>query len=296
MIEKLTVSRVIFNICNYTFMALICIICVAPIWHVFMASISDPRALMGSSGILWKPVGNITFTGYGLVFRNNSIISGYLNTVLYVSSTTVIGTVLTLISGFVLSRQNMKLKGPFTLMIIFTMMFSGGLIPSYMINRSLGIVNTRLGVIIPGVINAFYIIIMKSAFEQLPASYEESAKLDGAGPVTIMVWILAPLVKATIAVVVMFIIVMQWNSWFQASIYLPRRRDFWPLQLIMREILVQNDTAKILQSSDVMRKADMTGNLVKYCVTIVGTLPILAAYPFAQKYFVKGVTLGGVKG
>jgi putative aldouronate transport system permease protein len=94
----------------------------------------------------------------------------------------------------------------------------------------------------------------------------------------------------------MFIVVQQWNSWFQASIYLPRRRDLWPLQLIMREILVQNDTGKILMASDAIKKADMTGNLVKYCVTIVGTLPILCSYPFAQKYFVKGVTLGGVKG
>jgi putative aldouronate transport system permease protein len=181
-------------------------------------------------------------------------------------------------------------------MVIFTMMFGGGLIPSYMINRALGLINTRWGVIIPGVINAFYIIIMKSAFEQLPTSFEESAKLDGAGPLIIMIRILTPLIKATIAVVIMFIVVQQWNSWFQASIYLTRQRNLWPLQLIMREILVQNDTAKVILASDTAKRADMVSNLVKYCVTIVGTLPILCAYPFAQKYFVKGVTLGGVKG
>jgi putative aldouronate transport system permease protein len=137
---------------------------------------------------------------------------------------------------------------------------------------------------------------MKSSFEQLPASYEESAKLDGASPMTVMFRILLPLVKATTAVVAMFIIVQQWNSWFPASIYLTKRRDLWPLQLIMREILVQNDTARILTASDAINKADMVSNLVKYCVTIVGTLPVLCVYPFAQKYFVKGVTLGGVKG
>lgn len=296
MVEKLTPSRAIFNVLNYLGMILLCVICIAPLWHVLMASISDPRSLMASSGLLWKPVGNATLRGYQLVFKNASILNGYANTLIYVVSTTVIGTVLTVMAGYVLSRQSLKLKTPLTLLVIFTMMFNGGLIPSYMINRALGLINSRLGVIIPGVINAFYIIIMKSAFEQLPSSFEESAKLDGAGPLTILVRILVPLVKATIAVVIMFIVVMQWNSWFQASIYLPKRRDLWPLQLIMREILVQNDTAKIVTASDAVSKSDMVGNLVKYCVTIVGTLPILCAYPFAQKYFVKGVTLGGVKG
>lgn len=296
MIEKRTPSRIIFCIVNYAFMILLCVICIAPIWHVAMASISNPRMLMGTSGILWRPAGSPTLQGYQLVFNNSFILKGYANTLLYVAVTTVVGSALTVIAGFVLSRPTLKLKTPLTLFVLFTMMFSGGLIPSYMINRSLGLVNTMLGVIIPGVINAFYIIIMKSAFEQLPDSFEESAKLDGAGPVTIMVRILVPLVKATIAVVIMFTIVMQWNSWFQASIYLPKRRDLWPLQLIMREILVQNDTGKILTSGDALSKADMVSNLVKYCVTIVGTLPILCAYPFAQKYFVKGVTLGGVKG
>lgn len=296
MIERTTKSRIVFNIFNYGLMIILCIICIAPIWHVLMASISDPRALMNTSGILWKPVGEITFRGYELVLKNKFILSGYINTFIYVGSSTLIGTCMTLIAGFVISRKNMKLKVPFTLLIIFTMMFSGGLIPSYMINRTLGLVDNRLGVIIPGVINAFYIIITKNAFEQLSDSYEESAKIDGAGPLKILIHILAPLIKSTVAVIVMFIVVQQWNSWYQASIYLPKRRDLWPLQLIMREILVQNDTAQVMTSSDALKKADMVGNLVKYCITIVGTLPILCAYPFAQKYFVKGVTLGGVKG
>jgi putative aldouronate transport system permease protein len=296
MLEKLTVSRALFNIGNYVFMVLLCAACIAPLWHVLMASVSNPRALMGAAGLLLKPAGEITMRGYGLVFKNQQIVSGYLNTLFYVAVTVALGTLLTLMGGFTLSRPSLKLKTPFTIIVIFTMMFSGGLIPSYIINRSLGLINSRLAVIIPGVINAFYIIIMKNAFEQLPASYEESAKLDGAGPLRVMWFILVPLIKATIAVIVMWIAVMQWNSWFQASIYLPRRRDYWPLQLVMKEILVQNDTTKILTGSDATRKADLVGNLVKYCVTIVGTLPILCAYPFAQKYFVRGVTLGGVKG
>lgn len=295
MLEKLTPSRVFFNILNYGFMALVCFVCIAPLWHVLMASFSEPRALMASSGILWQPTGSFTLGGYELVFKNRSIFTGYMNTLFYVAATTVLGTVLTTIAGFVISRKT-KLKTLFTLIIIFTMMFSGGLIPSFMVNLKLGLVNTQWAIIIPGVINAFYIIIMKSAFEQLPESFEESARLDGAGPVTIMFFILVPLIKATIAVVVMFIIVQQWNSWFPASIYLQKRRDLWPLQLYLREILVQNDVAKILSGTDAARAADLMGNLVKYATTIAATLPILCVYPFAQKYFVKGVTLGGVKG
>ncbi len=296
MIEKLNFSRIVFNIINYTFMIILCLLCLAPIWHVAMASISDPRELMASSGLLLKPLGKATLKGYELVFRNKEVLTGYINTIIYVVSTTIIGVAFTVIAGYVISREDLKLKVPITLFILFTMMFSGGLIPGYMVNRSLNLINTRAVMIIPGVINAFYIIMMKSAFEQLSNSYEESAKIDGAGPLTIMIKILVPLIKSTIAVIVMFNVVMQWNSWFPASIYLTKRRDLWPLQLFIREILVQNDMAKILSGSDANSMADLTSNLVKYCTVVVGTLPILCIYPFVQKYFVKGVTLGGVKG
>lgn len=295
MIEKTTASRAAFNVLNYAFMLCLCFVCVIPLWHVLMSSFSDPRALMANKGIVFLPLGKATADGYKLVFKNPSIFKGYVNTLIYVCSTTTLGTILTIIAGYALSRRT-KLKKTFTLIVIFTLMFSGGLIPSFIVNLKLGLVNNRLAVIIPGVINAFYIIIMKSSFDQLPESFEESARLDGARPVTILLHILMPLVKATIAVVGMFTIVQQWNSWFPASIYLQKRRDLWPLQLQMREILVQNDSRNILSGADAAKAANLTGNLVKYAVTIIATLPILLVYPFAQKYFVTGVTLGGVKG
>jgi putative aldouronate transport system permease protein len=295
MVEKLTVSRVIFNIFNYVFMLLVCLMCLAPLWHVLMASISNPRDLIASAELLWRPVGQPTLDGYSVVFKNPSILTGYANTIIYVVSTTVLGVVLTTTAGFVLSRKT-KLKQAMTIFIMFTMMFSGGLIPSFIVNLNLGLVGTRWAVIIPGVINAFYIIIMRTAFDQLPESYEESAKLDGASPLMILVRILVPLIKANIAVIVVFTVVMQWNSWFQASIYLQRRRDLWPLQLFMREVLVQNEADQILNSADAASAGDFVSNLVKYCVAIVGTLPVLVIYPFCQKYFVTGITLGGVKG
>lgn len=296
MVERLTPSRVVFNIFNYAFMCLVAFVCIMPLWHVVMASISNPRMLMASSGILFKPAGEITFKGYKLVLSNSKILTGYMNTLIYVGATTVIGAVMTLIAGYVLSRKNMKAKSFMTMFVMITMLFGGGLIPTYMVIRALGMINTRWALIFPGVINAFYIIMMKNAFEQLPVSYEEAALIDGASPMTILIEILVPMVKATIAVVVMFNIVQQWNSWYPASIYLTGRRDLWPLQMIMREVLVQNDSAKVMSGADAAAQADMTSNLVKYCTTIVGTLPVLLAYPFAQKYFVTGVTLGGVKG
>ena len=145
MIERLGPSRVIFNILNYGFLLLFGMACIAPLWHVLMASVSNPRLLFQSTGIIWLPLGNPTLQGFALVFRNNAVINGYLNTFIYVGIHAVLGTALTTIAGFVLSRPNLKLGTPFTLMIIFTLIFNGGLIPSYMINRSLGLVNNRLG-------------------------------------------------------------------------------------------------------------------------------------------------------
>lgn len=296
MVEKLSPGRVIFNIFNYGFMILFGLLCLMPVWHVLMASISQPRMLMASSGVLFKPLGDITLEGYQLVLKNKNILTGYANTLFYVFFTTALGTVLTAVAGYLISRKDFRPAKMLTLFILFTMMFNGGLIPTYMVIRGLGMINTRWAVLIPGIINAFYIVMMKSAFEQLSGSYEESAKLDGAGPVTILFRILLPLVKANLVVIILFTVIMQWNSWYPASIYLPKMREYWPLQLFMRELLIENDTAKIATSTDALAASDMVANLVKYCVTIVGTLPILCAYPFAQKYFVTGITLGGVKG
>jgi len=295
MVENRSYSRIIFNIINYGLLVLFCFICIAPLWHVLMSSFSEPRLLMASSGLQFWPLGNATLRGYELVFINDNIFTGYMNTFIYVGSIAFFGTVLTMIAGFVLSRKT-KLQKPMTIFVLFTMMFSGGLLPSFIVNLNLGIVNTRWAIILPSLMNAFYIVIMKSAFEQLPSSFEESAKLDGAGPVRVLVNILAPLVKATTAVIVMFTLILQWNAWFPAAIYLQMRRDLWPLQLFMREVLVQHDTARILHGADAQALADLSSNLVRYSITIVGTLPILAVYPFAQKYFIQGITLGGVKG
>jgi len=294
MVEKLTKSRIAFNITNITLITLFCIVCLAPLWHVFMSSISDPRMLMMSTGINWLPVGDIQWRAFEMVLNNRDIISGYINTVIYVSSHTLLGLALTAIAGYVLSCKS-KLRIPFTVLVLFTMMFSGGLIPSFMVNMSLGLIDNRLSVIIPGATNAFFIIIMKNAFEQLSESFSESAKLDGAGPLRILIHILLPMVKATIAVIALFIIMMKWNSWFHEAIYLSRSRSLWPLQLVMREILVMQDVSTVT-AGEAAALANLMIQPIRNAVTIVGTLPVLFVYPFVQKYFVAGITLGGVKG
>ena len=294
MVERLTRSRVIFNILNIGLIALFCIICLAPMWHVFMSSISDPRTLMMTTGINWLPVGDIQWRAYQMVLSNRGILTGYINTIIYVSAGTLLGLVLTAIAGYVLSCKS-KLRGPLMTMIVITMMFSGGLIPSYIVNMSLGLIDNRLSVIIPGATNAFFIIIMKNAFEQLPESFAESAKLDGAGPLRILINILLPMVKATLAVIALFLIMLRWNSWFHEAIYLSRSRDLWPLQLVMREILVQRDVTTVT-AGEAAAMANLMVQPIRNAVTIVGTLPILFVYPFIQKYFVAGITLGGVKG
>jgi len=249
---------------------------------------------MMSTGINWLPVGDIQWRAYEMVLNNRGIITGYINTLIYVTSFTVLGLILTAIAGYVLSCKS-KLRIPLMIMVVITMMFSGGLIPSYMINMSLGLLDNRWAVIIPGATNAFFIIIMKNAFEQLPESFSESAKLDGAGPVKILVHILLPMIKATVAVIALFLIMMKWNSWFHEAIYLSRSRDLWPLQLHMREILVQRDVSTVT-AGEAAAVANLMVQPIRHAVTIIGTLPILFVYPFVQKYFVAGVTLGGVKG
>ena len=296
MIETPSISRKAFVCINTTFLILFSFICIAPLIHLFMASISDPRKLMNTSGLLLLPAGKPTLKGYALIFKNKDIFIGYFNILIYEVATTVLCVAGTTVAGYVTSKKNLRLAKPLTAFILITMMFNGGLIPSYMVNRSLHLVNTRWAIILPGVLNAFYIIVMKSAFEQLPSSFEESAFIDGAGPVRTLFTILMPLVKATVVVIIMFNIVQQWNAWFPASIYLTRRRDLWPLQLFIKEVLVQNDTSRLVTGADALGVADFTSNLVKYGTAVIGVLPMLILYPFTHKYFVEGATLGGVKG
>ena len=180
------------------------------------------------------------------------------------------------------------------LMIIFTMFFSGGLIPNYILVRNLGMVDTRWALFIPTAISAYNLIIMRTSFESIPDTLIEAAKLDGAGDFTILFRVALPISNAVVAVMVLFYAVEQWNSWFPAFIYL-KNRELWPLQLVLREIIIENNVSDMLTGVDAAEMLAVSES-IKYATIVVATLPILCIYPFLQKYFVKGVMIGAVKG
>lgn len=293
MIRSKSTGYKVFTVFNYMLLILIGFLCLAPMLHTVFASFSEPGPLSAHIGFIFRPLG-FTLNGYKLVFQNPNIYTGYVNTIIYVVCSTLLGTALTITSGFVLSRKNLLLKNQMMFFLAFTMMFNGGMIPFYMVVRNLGMLDTRWALIIPGCVNVFNIIIMRTSMAEIPDSLEEAARIDGAGSMTIMTRIVVPLSKATIAVVVLFYAVGQWNAWFNASIFL-QDRSLYPLQLILRDILIQNDASQ-MNRSDLENNLAIYKDLIKYCTTIIATLPILCVYPFVQKYFVKGVMIGSVKG
>ena len=292
---KQTPSRIVFLVFLYAFLTLMGLGFILPVWHVIMASFSDALELSTHSGLVLYPLGTPTLGGYKIVLSSPSILSGYANTAFYVIVGSAISMVLTIMGAYSLSRKSFKSRNIFMLILSFTMLFNGGMIPTYMVVKNLGLYNTRWAVIIPGAISVFNLIILRTSFQEVPVSLEESARLDGAGEWTIMFRIIVPLSKASIAVVLLYYAVGLWNSWFSAMIYL-KDRDKYPLQLILREVLLLNDTGVMTSSADAVKNVQLERKLVKYCCIIVSSLPIMCFYPFIQKYFTKGVMIGAVKG
>lgn len=282
-------GEMIYSYFNGTVLLLLGIVTLYPFLYVVLASVSEPVKLLSNQGILWKPAG-FTLNAYSKVFANRSIYIGYANTIFYVVAGTVVNILATAIAAYVLSRQQLLLRRFFTLMFIFTMYFSGGLIPNYILMKDLGLINSRLALIIPGAISTYNLMVMITSFNSVPKSLEESARIDGANDWVILFHVILPLAKPTLMVILLYYAVGHWNSWFNAMIYL-RDADKRPLQLILREILTRSQLGEMAGSTDV----EDVGTTIKYATIIVSTLPILCVYPFIQKYFVKGVMIGAVK-
>ncbi len=293
---KSSFSRKVFVGFNYTLLTLLAIAFILPVIHVFFSSISDPYWLNTKSGLVLLPHG-INFSGYKLVFNNKDLVRGFGNTILYVTAATVIGMLVTIVGAYVLSRKDMLFANVIMMLISFTMIFGGGIVPSYIIIQKLGLLNTRWAVILPACVSTYNLIIMRTAFQTVPPALEESARLDGAGDLTVIFQVLLPLVKASVATIALYYIIQHWNSWFQASMYL-QNRELFPLQLVLREILIVNDanTASSMSTLDAVSDANAYKQLVKYAVIIVSSAPMLAVYPFVMKYFESGVMVGAVKG
>ncbi|MBQ3169511.1 MAG: carbohydrate ABC transporter permease [Clostridia bacterium] len=293
MLNKRTRGEKAFNVFNIVFLSVLSLIMLYPILYVVFASVSDPVKLIQSNGILWRPMG-FTSLAYEMVFENRSILVGYGNTIYLVIVGTILNVFFTSLAAYVLSRNGFYWKRLFNFMVVFTMLFSGGLIPFYLTIQRLGLLDSTWSLILPGLLTAYNLMIMRTSFAAIPVSLEESAKIDGATDLIVLVRIILPLSKAIIAVMVLFYGVSHWNSWFNASIFIQTREKF-PLQLVLREILIANDTSSMgndLGAND----QEMIAENIKYATIVVATLPIMCVYPFIQKYFVTGVMIGSVKG
>lgn len=287
----------IFSIFNYIFMASICFICIAPLLHVIYASFSDPLEVQLSGGLLLWPRGDIHIDAYRIILRYRGLWTGYMNTIFYVTAQSFITTVTTVIAAYILSKKTFRYKGALMIFMLFTMLFNGGMIPTYIVIRELNLLDTRLVMLLPGAYQVFFIIIMRTSIVGIPDSLEESIRIDGGGDWTVIMRIILPICKATIAVIVLFTAVAKWNEWFTALIYLPTRKDLYPLQMYIREILVTETSVAVSGDiTQIIENAQLYKTLVKYATIVVTTIPILAIYPFVQKYFVKGIIIGSVKG
>lgn len=295
MVVKTSVGRKIFVFCNYLFMVIIALLCFLPMWHVLMSSISDPVQVATNSKLLFRPLGEVTAKGYELVLTNKNLVRSYLNTFFYISGALLTGMIITILGGYVLSRRNTLWGNRISMLIIFTMLFNGGLIPYYMLVRTLGWLNSPLALIIPGSVSVYNMMVMRTGFSQVPEELIESARMDGASELTILIKIVIPLSKAVIAVIVLFYLVQHWNSWFYPMIFMNDRTRY-PLQLWLRELLIQQNQAVMSQSGEMTSEMEKYRELYRYAAIIISTIPILTVYPFAQKYFVKGVMLGSIKG
>lgn len=295
--RKKTIGGRIFDFFNKIFFILVIIICILPIWHVVCASFSDASWVMAQTGVITRIKG-FNLNGYKLVFQNKEIWSGYLNTIFYCVVTTVLGLLITVMAAYVTALKGVLWADAIMLFASFTMLFNGGMISSYIMNTQvLHLYDSRWAVILPGCFSVMYLILIRTAMKSVPESLIESAMLDGASHMTILFQIMLPLIKATLATVILYYVVMQWNSWFQAAIYL-RDRSKYPLQIIIKEILITGDTTSTtsINSTDISGDLTMYKQLIKYCTIVVSTVPIFAFYPFIQKYFESGVMIGAVKG
>lgn len=293
---RLSGGELAFRIALFICCSVIFLIVAYPLYFIMIASISD-STLVSTGQVLLFPKG-ISFFGYDQIFQDQRIWMGYRNTLFYTSAGTLVNLLVTLPAAYVLSRQQFKPRRVLMFIFVFTMFFNGGLIPTYLVIRDMGMINTPWVFIIPFSVNVFYLIIARTFFENtLPKELYEAAAMDGCSHFTYFTKVALPLSKAMISVIGLYYLVGHWNNFFTALIYI-RDNNLQPLQIILRDILLSNQVfsdgagAGGASGGYAQRYADQ----IKYGVIIVSTLPVLVLYPFLQKYFEKGVMIGSVKG
>ena len=287
---RTSLSVNIFQGINYIFLTILALLCVYPMWYAFAASVSESSKMMMHMGILLKPLG-FTLAAYKQVFSNPNILTGYANTLFTLVVGVIVCIFMTSLGAYVLSRKNLMWRNVMMMIIMFTMFFSGGMIPFYMNLKELHLTNSLWGLIIPFMINTYNMVILRTAFASIPDSLVEAAQIDGASHITILKNIVLPLSKATVAVLVLYYGVEKWNAWFWASCII-RDRELLPLQVILREILLSSTQSMQMGATG---DTEAIGITIRYATIIVATVPMLCVYPFIQKYFTKGVMIGAVK-
>ncbi|GAK42964.1 carbohydrate ABC transporter permease [Paenibacillus urinalis] len=279
----------------YILLGLVSLIVLYPIYFVLIASFSSPEEVMLGKVWLWPK--NLSLVGYERIFENNELMKGYFNTIVYTVIGTALNVVMTIAAAYPLSRQDFKGRNAFTVLIVFTMFFSGGMIPTYLLIKDLGLLDSFWVMILPTAVSVWNILIMRTFFQSsIPKELQEAAFLDGCSNLKLLVRIILPLSGPVLAVMVLFYAVGHWNSYFNALIYLSDR-DKYPLQLFLREILIQDQMQNMVDlGSDTYSKSLMEVEAIKYAAVMVTNLPMLILYPFLQKYFIKGVMIGAIKG
>ncbi len=286
----------VFDAVNLTILALVLASLVYPLYFVLISSISEP-SLVSTGRVTWYPR-KITLQGYTRVLRDPNIIVGYRNTFLYTGVGTAINVTLTVLAGYALSRRDFKGRNVITGFVVFTMLFNGGLIPLYLVVRNLGLLNTLGAMVLPTAVNVINLIIARTFFAStIPDELLEAARVDGCGTARFFFQIVLPISPAIIAVEVLFYGVFHWNSFFEALIFL-HDPDKYPLQMVLREILLRARLSEMMTSSDPreFQELQILAELIKFSAIVIASAPILLLYPFLQRYFMKGVMIGSLKG
>lgn len=284
----------VFDWMNYTLLAIILLVIIYPLIFVASASISDPNEVI--SGQMWLWPKGITFIGYERILQNEQILNGFINTVFYTTLGTSINLVMTILAAYPLSRKDLPGKNAVMVLLVITMFFSGGLIPSFLLVKKLGMLNTVWALVIPGAVSVWNIIIMRTFFQHtIPVEIQEASMIDGITDFQMLMKIILPLSMPIIAVMTLFYSVGHWNSFFNALIYLNDSKRF-PLQLVLREILIQGQMDEMGGSAEAITQKILYAQTIKYGVIIVANLPVLMLYPLLQKHFTKGIMIGALKG
>lgn len=282
----------IFSIANYTFLGILSILCILPIIHILAVSFSSMAPASSNLVTLW-PIG-FTTDAYVKTFGNSNFINSLIVSLKRTVIATIIGMVIMLITAFPLSKEDISFKGRslYTWFFVFTILFSGGLIPSYILIQKLGLMNTIWALILPGALSVWNVILMMNFFRGLPKELEEAAYLDGAGHIKTLILVYVPLSLPAIATLSLFTMVYQWNSWFDGMIYMSDIKNY-PLASLLQTIIVQQDLSKI--NVDPSMLENISQRTVRAAQIFIGALPILMVYPFLQRFFVKGIVIGAVK-